>query len=199
MPLRSRVDGAAELAAPDHQRAVEQTALLQVGQQAGGGRVDFGGARRQAVFEVLVMIPAAGPHLHEAHAALDEPAGDQQLPPLRGIAVQRRARSAVPFEIERVGGLDLHPVGHLERLDARLELRVLLQVLAVHRVQLLHQIELAPLLGAAEVFVADVLDHPLDGRRGRVDARRLQVARQERRAPVERAARRRPPPGRSEM
>ena len=81
--------GAAEFAAPDDQRAVEQAALLQVGEQRGGGRVDFGGACRQAVFDVLVMIPAAGPDLHEAHAALDEAARDQQLSSLRRVAVQR--------------------------------------------------------------------------------------------------------------
>ena len=153
------------------QRAVEQAALLQIGEQRRRGGVDLGGARRQPRFEVLVMIPAAGPDLDEADAALDEPARDQQLPALRRVAVQRADALRLLRQIERVGRFDLHPVGHLERLDARLELRVLLQLLAVHRVQLLHQIELAPLLVAAEVLVADVRNHPVDRRRRRVDAR----------------------------
>ena len=80
------------------------------------------------------MIPAAGPDLHEPHAALDQAPRDQQLPALRRVAVERADILRLLRQIECVGRLDLHPVRHLERLDARLELWVLLQILAVHRV-----------------------------------------------------------------
>ena len=73
---------------------------------------------------------------------------------------------------------DGHAIGHLERSDAGFELRVLLQVLAVHLVQLLHQIELSPLFLPVEVLIADVLDHPFNGGRGSVDACCLQISRE---------------------
>ena len=50
---------AAELAHPDHQRAVEQAAVLQVVDQRGDRRVDLPGERLDAVEVVLVRVPAA--------------------------------------------------------------------------------------------------------------------------------------------
>ena len=41
--LALAIDGAAELAAPDHERVVEQSALLQVGDQGVAGLVDVAG------------------------------------------------------------------------------------------------------------------------------------------------------------
>ena len=41
-------------------------------------------------FQVVVAVPGlalAVPDLHEAHAALDQPAGDQNLPGLRAGAI----------------------------------------------------------------------------------------------------------------
>src|SRR6267142_754357 len=52
-------DRARELATPDHQGAVEQAALFEVGEQCGGGLVNLRRALRQAVFNVLMMVPAA--------------------------------------------------------------------------------------------------------------------------------------------
>ena len=55
------------------------------------------------------------------------------------------------------GRLGLHPVGDLHRLDRRLELRVA-RPLAVEPqpIQLLEQVQLAPLLGQRELLVVDV-------------------------------------------
>ena len=80
------------------------------------------------LFDVVVVVPrlaGAAPDLHEAHAALQQPPRDQQLP-----AVQCRRRTAsrivlrLAVDVERVGRLGLHAVGQLERLDAGFELRV---------------------------------------------------------------------------
>ena len=91
-PLGHR--GAAELAAPDDQGAIEQAAGLQVGEQAGDRLVDGAGV-------VLVAVssgPDAGPsgrrrrrakQLDEPHAPLDQSAGDQAF---AGEDLRRRVR-----------------------------------------------------------------------------------------------------------
>ena len=75
----------AELAVPDHQRRVEQAALLQIGQQA-ADRLSVSPANWRVVLgDVGVAVPAplvlhaAAVDLHEPHAALDQPPGDQAL------------------------------------------------------------------------------------------------------------------------
>ena len=120
---------AAELAAPDDQRVVEQPALLQVREQAPRWPGRTAPARRRwLTLEVVVAVPrltGAVPDLHEAHAALEQPPGDAAAAgpaspgPYSVADVLRLAR-----DVERVGRLRLHAVGQLERLDARFELRI---------------------------------------------------------------------------
>ena len=73
---------AAELAGPDDQRLVEQAAGLEILQQRGDRLVDLARLAQRAGVRVVVVVPvlavaAAGDDLHETHAALDQPAGDQ--------------------------------------------------------------------------------------------------------------------------
>ena len=93
-------------------------------------------------------VPAAGPDLDEAHAALDQPARDEHLLALRRGAVHLADARRLLGDIEGVGRLGLHLEGHLEGLEARLELRVLLQLGRVDFVELMHEIELLPLFAA---------------------------------------------------
>jgi hypothetical protein len=79
---------AAELAAPDDQRVVEQAALLQVLHQGGGGLVGF----RQS-FSKSPEVRRGPPwlsqfvvELDEAHAALDQPAGEEAVVGEGGLA-----------------------------------------------------------------------------------------------------------------
>ena len=65
--LALAVDGAPELAAPDHQRIVEQPALLQVLNQRGGGLIHALGLQREVARQVVVLVPAAVIELDEAH------------------------------------------------------------------------------------------------------------------------------------
>ena len=69
----------ADLAAPVDERRVEQPALLQVLDQRRGRLVGALADRRQRRADVVVRVPrlAAEEELHEPHAALDQPAGDQ--------------------------------------------------------------------------------------------------------------------------
>src|SRR5262249_4505853 len=90
---RLRVGGAAEFAAPDHERVVEQAAALEVNQQGGGAAVGVGTKAAVAVVVVLVGVPrsvVAGGQvvdLDKAHAALGQAAGQQAGTAEDGAAV----------------------------------------------------------------------------------------------------------------
>ena len=64
------VDGAAEFSAPDHQRAVEQTPLLEIADQRGGRPIDLARDLLQGLSEVRVVIPVGVIELYKAHTAL---------------------------------------------------------------------------------------------------------------------------------
>ena len=118
---------AAEFAAPDHQRVVEHAPLLQIGQQGGDRLVDLAGELAVIRFDVVVVVPrlaGAVPELHEAHAALEEPPGDQRLPAMHAAAIQVAHVLRLAGEVERLGRLGLHAEGQLERLNAGLEPRI---------------------------------------------------------------------------
>ena len=71
---------AAELAAPEDQRVLEQAACLQVLEQARDRPIDFECVAGDALLEPTVLVPlVAVRDLHEPHAALGEPAGHQAL------------------------------------------------------------------------------------------------------------------------
>src|SRR5262249_38816383 len=78
---------AAELCGPEDERVLQQAALLEVGEQARAGSVENGGLFVVIVLQILVRVPvdarraesAAVDELHEAHAALDQPAGQQAV------------------------------------------------------------------------------------------------------------------------
>src|SRR5205807_367046 len=57
---------AAELAAPDHQRVVQQAALLQVLDQGGAGPVGVLAVLGQVLLEVAVLVPGLVEQFHEA-------------------------------------------------------------------------------------------------------------------------------------
>ena len=65
-------------------------------------------------------------------------------------------RGRLAAEVERVGRLELHAEGHLERGDARFELVVGAARLEVLLVEPLQQVELLALRGPRQVAVGDV-------------------------------------------
>jgi hypothetical protein len=71
------VDRAAELAAPDDQRLVEAAALLEVLDEAVARLVHVAALVGHAAGDVAVVVPVVVVDLHEPHAALDQPAGQQ--------------------------------------------------------------------------------------------------------------------------
>ena len=115
--------------------------------------------------EVVVAVPRlalAVPDLHEAHAALDQPAGDQNLPGLHAGAVHVADVLRLAADVERLGRLGLHAEAKLERLDAGFERGIVLPRLQVARVEPVQQVELLALLRRRDAIVADVLDQLLD-------------------------------------
>ena len=70
---------AAELAGPDHQRFVEQPALLQILDQRGDRLVGHLGVEGQLDVEIRVMVPRGVNDVHEPHAALDHPPRQQAV------------------------------------------------------------------------------------------------------------------------
>src|SRR5262245_38697356 len=79
----------AEFAPPDHQRVIEHTPLLEVPEESANRLIALPG-QLAVVLDVTVVIPGlagAVPDLHEAHAALDEAAGHQDLPGMYPVAV----------------------------------------------------------------------------------------------------------------
>ena len=79
---------ASELGGPQDYRVVEHAAALEVRQQCRCGAVHLGCHDRVVSCEVLVAVPVAprmtvvgaAPDLDEAHAAFEQPAGDQAAP-----------------------------------------------------------------------------------------------------------------------
>jgi hypothetical protein len=69
----------AKLTAPNDERLIEQTLLLQIGDERGGGLVHGLGGFADASDEVAVMVPATGFHLHKTHAALHKPTGAEEF------------------------------------------------------------------------------------------------------------------------
>ena len=183
---------AAEFAAPDDQGLLEQAAGLEVADEAGAGLVNLVHDLRKIVLEGLALAAMAVPvgvvELDEAHAALDQAAGEQAVAGERGLAgvdaVQVEGRLGFAADVDELRRARLHAVGHLVGLDARLDLGVAGGDEAL-------QVELAH--GAEDALLAGGVDA---GRRAQVeDGLALAAQRhalvgggQEAAAPVDRAA-----------
>src|SRR5262249_8495863 len=115
---------AAKVAEPDHQRRVEQPAIVQVLQQSRVGPIEYRQlAHLEALEIVLMRVPAAIGHRHEMNASLDEAARQQAalaehraavaLAQLLGLLVdgegllrRRRGDERMGLLVEGVAGLD---------------------------------------------------------------------------------------------
>ena len=145
---------AAELAAPDHQRFVEQPALLQITQQAGDRLIRPAAQLRVIRFDPFVSVPlaaAAGIQLHEADAPLDQPPRQQAHAAERlGLflvdAVQRLRVGGLLRQIDRFRSGRLHPKRQLVCLNASIQFRLLRPTGSMCSVELREEIELAALL-----------------------------------------------------
>ena len=90
--------------------------------------------------DIIVIVPRLArpvPDLHETHAALDEPPRDQDLSRLGSFTIQLANVLGLAGDVEGIGGVHLHAIGQLERLDARFNLGVLFAPGTVTLVELL--------------------------------------------------------------
>jgi hypothetical protein len=137
-----------------------QPARLQVAQQRRDGAVAV--PRVLAVVrDVLVVVPGlvvAVVDLRHAHAALRQPPRDQAGVGELAGAVALAHRPRLLAEVEDVQRLRLHAEGHLQRLDARLQLPVAAALLEVQLVHRLDQVELAALPPGRKPAVLQVAD-----------------------------------------
>ena len=108
------------------ERLVEQAAPLEIGDQRADGLVALAGEVAVVDFDVVVVVPGlplAVPDLHEPHAALDQPAGDENLPGLRAFAVACRACACGSRLTSNASAASLcMPIGELEAVNAGFEL-----------------------------------------------------------------------------
>ena len=120
---------ASELAAPDHQRILEQPALLQVLYQRRRRLIRRPAGLLMAAVQVRMIVPTRVRHHHEPHAALHQPSRHQAVPRVSGVRSRHRCRNspaspALPPEIQQFGSGRLHPKRQLVRCDARCNLRI---------------------------------------------------------------------------
>ena len=100
-----------------------------------------------ALFQVLVVVPiVADPGLHEADSPFHQSARDQGLPGLGAFPIHAANRLGFPTDVERLGCFQLHARGQFKGLDAGLELRVLVAILAVTFIEFPQEFELPALV-----------------------------------------------------
>ena len=213
---RLRARHAAELGGPDDQRVVEHAALPEVGDERRRAARHAARERPVVAADVLVRVPVAprvrvvvaAPHLHEAHAALEQAPRceallredirllgvvDVLVPGLRVAVepVEPQHMLGLRLDVKGLGRSHLHARRELVALDARVEplvLRARLGVRAVHRGEELLRVALARAVHEASRRVrAEVCDR-IGG--AWVDHRAAVLARKERAVPVLHAVRR---------
>src|SRR5690606_2956351 len=111
---------AAELRAPDDERLVEETALLEIADERRDRLVRHARVELELAVEVRVLIPGGVVDVDEAHAALDEPPCEDAVPRERRVdsghvpatalerllaidAIHRERRIALRREIDELG------------------------------------------------------------------------------------------------
>ena len=176
-----------ELTAAQHHRLVKQPPLLQIGQQRRDGLVGLPPQPAVVFVDLVVAVPrlhVAMKHLHEPHPPLNQPAGNQQLAAMQGIAIQLAHRLRLLGDVERIARRILHPIRQLEALDPRLERRVFAPHRLVPPVHLRQQIKLPTLLSAGGPRAPHMVQQFAHLALAGVDVRSLVNSRQERRPPV---------------
>ena len=123
------IDRAAEFAAPDDQRIVEQAAVLEIFDQRGRGLIGVAALPFQCARQVAVLVPAHVEELNEPHAAFGQPAGQQAvggigagLLHLGAVHVEHVLR--LVLDVGQLGHGGLHAKRHLVLRDARGDFRV---------------------------------------------------------------------------
>ena len=114
--------GAAEFGADGHQRVVQQSALFEIGQQAGQGAVDalgLGTMGLHVAVGIPVVLRASVDEFDDAHASFEQSSGEETLgcegAAISGrSAVERECGGGFAGQIERFGRGAHHAAGRLK-------------------------------------------------------------------------------------
>ena len=156
------ISRAAKLAAPDHQRVVEQPALLEVFDQGGAGLVGVLRLGLDASGQAPVMIPVAMTKLNEADAAFGQSPRQEAI-----VRVGRRARfRAVHLQhffrlfrnVHQLRHAGLHAERQLIIFDVRGDGRIAERA-ELFAIQLLHRVNQLPPRFAAHARRIGNIDH----------------------------------------
>src|SRR6185312_2570427 len=115
--------------------------------------------------KIIVAVPwltSSGPDLHEAYAALEQAPGGENLPRLGAGSIEIENVLGLFARVERIRRVGLHAVSHFKRLDARLELRLMLALIHVALIERQKQIELAALFFGRGEIAVNVLNQLID-------------------------------------
>ena len=155
--------GAAEFAAPDDEGFFEETARLEVGEEAGDGAIDFRGEAGMIIGEIFVLIPIRMSDLDEADTTFTEATSEETLSGEGGgvriiEAVEFFGEGRFAVDVHGIWGLGLHAEGEFEGGDTGLEDGIggrLGEVLAVDGVE---EIELGALADGVVMGIVEILD-----------------------------------------
>src|SRR5207253_2686100 len=118
----------AHLTAPVDYGRIEQAPALEVLDEGGGGAIRHAAGGRQRGPDAAVMVPKliAREYLHETHAALDQPAGDETAAAVfaRGRVVQAielPGRGTFAVDVQGLVSGGLHACGQFVGGDARVQ------------------------------------------------------------------------------
>ena len=154
----------AELAAPQHERVVEQPALLQVLEQPHDGLIGLLAEPRQVAANVTMMVPAVHRDLHEPDARRAQLSPQQTrttaLVALHTTAdaVEIECRGRIFREIDQSRRRGLHTVREFHAVDHPFHVRITMQFVDQPLVKSLCQIEPLPLNGFRSRNVLQILD-----------------------------------------
>src|SRR5262249_33128175 len=123
------IDSSAKFAAPDDERVVEQTTLLQIGDQCIRRLIDVTALANDLFRQREVLVPATMEQLDEANAAFGQAPCQQAIgckgARLAGLAaVQLEGGRRFLRQVNQLRHTALHPVSHLVLADARGDFRI---------------------------------------------------------------------------
>jgi hypothetical protein len=149
------IGGAAKLAAPDDEGALQQATMLEVGDERGDGLVHAAHEIAMGTLDVVVAVPGTVVELHEAYAFLDELACEEAF---AAKGIRDSVADAVEFpglrvflgEVKRFGHLHLHAECEFVVVHAGGKFIVAGMLSGVRGVDLGEQFEIAALTLAAD-------------------------------------------------
>ena len=124
--------GAPELAAPDDECFLEETARVKVLEKAGDGEIRFSEQFRVVAFDFCVCVPfasCAAVELDKADAAFNEAAGEEthgaELSGFGSVeSVETFSGAGFGLRVEGIGRFELHSCCEFVGVDARFEVGV---------------------------------------------------------------------------